>query len=63
MAEDVLTPELVDLQDTLSKTSTEIVNELPSEATDKAKDVTSEIKESENTGGLTENQKKNLRKN
>jgi hypothetical protein len=60
MAEDVLTPELVDLQDTLSKTNTEIVNELPSEATNKAAEVTSEIKASEDTGGLTENQKNNL---
>ena len=61
MAEDVQTPELVELQDTLSKTSTEIVNELPSESTPKSEsDVTPDVKAAEDTGGLTEAQKKNL---
>lgn len=59
MAEDVQTPELVELQDTLSKTSTEIVNELPSESTPKSEsDVTPDVKAAEDTGGLTESQKK-----
>ncbi|MDA8718449.1 hypothetical protein N9M17_00330 [bacterium] len=60
MAEDVLTPELVDLQDTLSKTDTKIVNDLPSDAKDVVENVDTEIKSAESSGGLTENQKKNL---
>ena len=57
MPEDVETPELVELQDTLSKTNTEIVNELPSESEPEAQATETKAAESK---GLTEAQKKNL---
>lgn len=60
MAEDVLTPELVDLQDTLSKTDTGIVNDLPSDAKEVSENVETETKSAESSGGLSESQKKNL---
>jgi len=53
MADAVETPELMELQDELSKTDTSIVNELPSEET------TTE-KAAESSDGLSESQKKNL---
>ena len=58
MAEDVETPELVELQDTFAKTESTVVNELPSESGDI--DIQVDNKEAESSGGLTANQKSNL---
>jgi hypothetical protein len=49
MAEDVLTPELVDLQDTLSKTDTKIVNDLPSDGQYVVENFDTEIKYAESS--------------
>lgn len=56
MAEDVETPELVELQDTFAKTESTVVNELPSESESSEKP----FEQKAESGGLTENQKKNL---
>ena len=55
MAEDVETPELVELQDTFAKTESTVVNQLPSESESSA-----EPFEQKAESGLSENQKKNL---
>ena len=56
MAEDVETPELVELQDTFAKTESTVVNELPSES----KSAEEPFEQKAESGGLTENQKNNL---
>ena len=56
MAEDIETPELVELQDVFAKTESTVVNELPSEtaATESSFDKNAESE------GLSESQKSNL---
>ncbi len=56
MAEEIETPELVELQEVFAKTESTVVNELPSES----KSAEEPFEQKAESGGLTENQKKNL---
>ena len=56
MAEEIETPELVELQEVFAKTESTVVNELPSES----KSAEEPFEQKAESGGLSENQKKNL---